>query len=363
MNIVASADRPIRILLLEDSADDAELIQRQLRQSGLAFTAERVETRAAFAQALERFGPHVVICDYKLPGFDGRSALRLVNQQPVRPPVIVVSGALTDEEAVDLVKAGAADFVLKDRLARLGSAVQRAVAEAEGALARRAAEAAVRRERALAERERQIHEESIRRSLEESIHAVARAVEKRDPYTAGHQCRVAHLAGVIGRELGLPADRVRGLEFAAGIHDLGKIAVPAEILSKPGRLTRPEYELVKHHAQAGYEILQDVRFVWPVAQMIRQHHERLDGSGYPCGLMGDRILPEAKIIAVADVVEAMAGRRPYRAALGIEAALMEISRGRGAQYDAAAADACLRLFREKDYHLPPTEPASCPAMR
>lgn len=343
--------RPVRILQLEDSADDAELLHRQLRKSGLDFVVERVETREAFVRGLHEFAPDIVISDYKLPAFDGRSALQVAAREAAGLPVIIVSGVLSDEGAVELIKAGAADFVLKDRLARLGPAVQRALAEAREVIARHAAEAAVQRERAQAERERRIYEERVRSSLEQSIHAVASAVEKRDPYTAGHQCRVAHLAGAIARDLGLDADRIRGLEFAAGVHDLGKIMVPAEILSKPGLLSPLEFEIVKAHAEAGYEILKDVQFVWPVAEMIRQHHERLDGTGYPRGLRSGQILLEAKIIAVADVVEAMAGPRPYRVGLGVDRALAEITRGRGVSYDADAVDACVTLFRGKGYHI------------
>jgi PAS domain S-box-containing protein len=193
------------------------------------------------------------------------------------------------------------------------------------------------------------HAEILRQSLEDSIKAIADTVVARDPYTAGHQTRVGQLAVAIAREMGLPEDTVHGIELAAGIHDLGKVSVPAEILSKPGRLTDIEYMLVKQHVQSGYDILKDIRFPWPIATMVWQHHERMNGSGYPQGLKGDQILLESRILAVADVVEAMASHRPYRPALGIETALEEIERGRGSTYDAAVADACLKLFHEKRF--------------
>ena len=193
------------------------------------------------------------------------------------------------------------------------------------------------------------HSEILRSSLEDSIKAIAGTVEMRDPYTAGHQRRVGELAAAIAQELGLPAHTIHGIELAASIHDLGKISVPAEILSKPSKLTDVEYMLLKNHAQAGYDILKDIKFPWPIATMVFQHHERLDGSGYPQGLKGDPILLESRIMAVADVVEAMASHRPYRAALGIELALKEIEQGRGTAYDAAVVDACLRLFAEKRF--------------
>lgn len=214
------------------------------------------------------------------------------------------------------------------------------------------AEAAARYECMQAERRRAEFEESVRCRLEESMRALAAAVAMRDPYTAGHESRVADLAGAIGRFLRLDADRVRGIELAASIHDVGKIGVPTEILGKPGRLTATEMEMVRSHAQAGYEIVKNVRFAWPIAQMVWQHHERLDGSGYPRGLKGDQIMLEARIISVADVVDAMAGARPYRAALGIDAALAEIIKGRGTLYDTRVVDACVALFRERGYRLP-----------
>jgi len=193
------------------------------------------------------------------------------------------------------------------------------------------------------------HQEILRKSLEDSVHAIASTLEMRDPYTAGHQSRVAQLANAIARELGLPKDEIHGIELAANIHDLGKIKVPAEILSKPGKLTNLEYELIKVHAQAGYDILKEIEFPWPIADMVLQHHERLDGSGYPQGLKGEQILPEAKILAVADVVEAMASHRPYRPSLGIAAALAEIEKKRGTAFDPAVVDACLKLFGEGQF--------------
>jgi len=174
----------------------------------------------------------------------------------------------------------------------------------------------------------------------------------RDPYTAGHERRVAEIAVVIGAELGFDARRQEGLRVAGHLHDVGKITIPSEILSKPGRISAVEYQLIQGHARAGYDVLKGVEFPWPVAQVALQHHERMDGSGYPQGLKGEAILFEARIMAVADVVESMSSHRPYRPALGVEAALAEIERGRGALYDPVVADACLKLFREKAYAIP-----------
>lgn len=184
----------------------------------------------------------------------------------------------------------------------------------------------------------------LRKLLLDSIHAMSIALEFRDPYTAGHQNRVAALAVAIGEELGLPEEQISGLKLAGIVHDIGKINVPSDILSRPGKLTVPEYQLVQVHAEAGYTILKDVDYPWPIAETVYQHHERLDGSGYPRGLSGDDIILEAKIIAVADVVEAMASHRPYRPALGIEKALDEIKKNAGTLYDLKNVEVCVSIF-------------------
>ena len=183
------------------------------------------------------------------------------------------------------------------------------------------------------------------------IQAIALTVETRDPYTAGHQRRVAELSFAIAQEMGLPAEKINGLRMAAMIHDLGKISVPAEILSKPAKLSDIEFSLIKVHAEVGYGILKDIDFPWPVARMVLEHHERMNGSGYPNKLTGENLLIESRIMAVADVVEAIASFRPYRPPFGIEVALDEIEKNKGILYDPEVVDACLRLFKEKGYHL------------
>jgi len=191
----------------------------------------------------------------------------------------------------------------------------------------------------------------LERSMEGTVQALAATVETRDPYTAGHQRRVALIATAIAKEMGLADDTVRELELAASIHDIGKINVPAEILSKPGKLSSIEFELIKTHAEAGFQIVKNIDFAWPVSEIIRQHHERLDGKGYPRGLKAEQILPEAKILAVADVVEAMSSHRPYRQSKGVDTALEEIDRNRGTQFDTDVVDACLKLFRERGFKI------------
>jgi HD-GYP domain-containing protein (c-di-GMP phosphodiesterase class II) len=189
----------------------------------------------------------------------------------------------------------------------------------------------------------------LQRTVLQTIEAMARVVEMRDPYTAGHQRRAAELACAIAEELGLPEDRIRGIQMAALIHDIGKIGVPAEILNKPAKLSNPEFDLVKVHPRIGYDILKEIDFPWPIAQTVLQHHERINGSGYPSCLKGEEILLESRILGVADVVEAMASHRPYRPAFSIEEALQEVSRNSGTLYDAGIVDICLRLFKEKGF--------------
>jgi len=192
-------------------------------------------------------------------------------------------------------------------------------------------------------------EAGLKNSLIGTIGAICKAVEARDPYTSGHQQRVSRLARTIAQEMGLNSDQIEGVRMGATIHDIGKIQVPSEILSKPSVLNELEYELIKAHAEVGYEILKDIEFPWPIADIAHQHHERMDGSGYPQGLKGDEICIEAKIVAVADVVEAIGSHRPYRAAIGVEAALNEITAHRGRWYDPVVVDACLKVFQDKKF--------------
>lgn len=191
----------------------------------------------------------------------------------------------------------------------------------------------------------------LRKAMEGAIKAMVQVAEAKDPYTAGHQRRVAKLARVIAQTMGLTESMIDGIRMAASIHDIGKIAVPVEILSKPSKLSDLEFSLIKTHSQAGYDILEGIEFPWPIARIIQQHHEKIDGSGYPQGLKGLDIMIEARIVCVADVVEAMASHRPYRPSLGIDKALEEVKENRGKLYDKDVADACIYLFKEKGFIL------------
>lgn len=191
----------------------------------------------------------------------------------------------------------------------------------------------------------------LKKSAGVTIQVMVSALEARDPYTAGHQLRSAELACAIAKEMGLPDEKIEGIRMAGCIHDIGKLSVPAELLTKPTRLSNLEFSLIKEHPSSGYEMLKNVESPWPLAQVVYQHHERMDGSGYPRQLKGEEIILEARIMAVSDVVEAMASHRPYRPSLGLEAALKEIEKNKGVLYDSSVVDACLKLFRDKGYQL------------
>lgn len=330
----------LRILMVEDSPADIELIEHELHKGGLVFEAVLVDAEEAFSTALKEFKPDLILCDYHVPGFSGTSALGIAILQYPDVPFIFVSGMIGEEFAVDMMKAGANDYVLKDKLFRLVPAVKRALDENRERWGRREAEAGLAESLARTEK-----------VLDQTVDALASVTEIKDPYTAGHQLRVARLAWAIAGEIGLSPDLMDGIRVAGILHDIGKIAVPSEILTKPGKLDEIEFSLIKKHSRTGFEILKGIEFPWPVAQAVLQHHERIDGSGYPGGVSGNQIIPEAGILAVADVVEAMASHRPYRPAWSIETALDDIEKGKGMVYDPEVVEATLRLFREKGYIL------------
>jgi len=245
-------------------------------------------------------------------------------------------------------------FTLNEVLINITNALRRRNLEIQTRLHRENLEQMVQQRTAeLKERETTLQHtvQNLQRFTEGIIQAMALTVETRDPYTAGHQRRVADLAYAIAVEMGLTEVKIEGVRMSGVIHDLGKISVPAEILSKTGRITKAEYMIIKTHPQVGYDILKDIEFPWPVGQIVLQHHERMDGSGYPDALSGKDILIEARIMAVADVLEAMASHRPYRPALGIDIALEEIAKNKGVFYDTEVAEACLRIFSEKQFKL------------
>ena len=330
----------MNILIVEDVPTDAELCEREVRKVLGSCQFQVVETRHEYLAALREFLPDLILCDYSMPGFDGLSALRLALEYSPETPFIMVTGSVTENVAVECMKAGAWDYIIKEHIKRLGPAVLNALEKKQTLVTKRKAE-----------EEREAAYQALDKALNDSITAMSKMVEMRDPYTAGHQTKVADLSVAIAREVKLPEEHVKYLRIAALIHDIGKIHIPSDILNKPGKLRDMEWELIRIHAQGSYDILKSIEFPWPIAQIAWQHHERLDGSGYPNGLAGDQILLEAKILAVADVVDAMSSYRPYRPALGIDKALEEISQNSGVLYDTAIVDACLKLFRNDSYKL------------
>jgi HD-GYP domain-containing protein (c-di-GMP phosphodiesterase class II) len=256
------------------------------------------------------------------------------------------------QEIVQLASALSAKWQAEQQVAALNSNLEQLVSLRTGELQR--SNEQLRREvhhRRHVQRQLQQSLQHMKTIIGGTVMAIAMTVEKRDPYTSGHQHRVAELSKAIGAELGLPEDQLEGLFIASAIHDIGKISLPAEILSKPSQLSPIEMSLVQAHAQAGYDILKSVEFPWPVANIVLQHHERLNGTGYPQGLTGEAILPEARIVGVADVVETMSSHRPYRPSMGLDKALDEITAQKGILYDPVAVDACLALIRQKRFEF------------
>jgi response regulator RpfG family c-di-GMP phosphodiesterase len=279
----------------------------------------------------------LALCDVNMPGESGIDLARHIASEYEDTAVIILTAVDDPKTADAAIEAGTYGYIIKP------FNPNELIINIRNALRRRKLEIASRMYRQ--DLEQMVKERTVRLqgALEGIIQAMTRTVESRDPYTAGHQHRVADLAVVIAMEMNLPKDQIEGIRMGGKIHDLGKISVPAEILSKPSRLTEIEFALIKTHPMIGYEIIADIEFPWPIAQMILQHHEKMNGSGYPQGLSGEDILLEARILCVADVVEAMASHRPYRPALGIEKALDEISKNKGVFYDPEVVDALLRL--------------------
>ena len=445
--------KSLNILILEDNPDDAELVVAELEKEGRIINWNRVDTEQDFKKSLKE-SPDLILADYNLPSFNALDALKIKQEISPAIPLIIVSGTIGEEFAVECIKAGATDYVLKDRLYRLGPVIERALKEVTEYKSHKQAEDLFKKiflnspnaifiiqkgkfklvnpqfvkesgfseeellnkdsfkfvypkdkekvreiviknlkgelsspfefrgvlkngevvwalqvvtsisyqgERAVlgnfqditeikrSQKELEQSYRQLQKTMQDIVKIIAKVVEVKDPYTAGHQYRVSQLAARIAKELKLCPDKLEGIRIASLVHDIGKISIPAEILSKPTKLNEIEYSLIKGHSQIGADILKTIDFPWPVAEIILQHHERLDGSGYPQGLKGDEILPEARIMGVADVVEAMSSHRPYRPALGIDKALEEISQNKGILYDPEVVDTCIKLFKEKEF--------------
>jgi len=333
-------DQSLRVLMVDDSEDDVLLVVRHLQIGGYNPVYQWVDESAGMKKALQEKQWDIILCDYQMPRFDVSSAIALLNEFNKDIPLIIVSGNTEENAIVKCLHLGAKDYVVKDSLHRLDSVINRELAAAEN-----------RKKRKQAGSTHPPTMDNLKNAVGSTILAMASAAEARYPYTSGHQHRTAELVCSIGEEMELSREMMDGLRIAAYIHDVGNLYIPLNILTKPDKLTSSEFSIVKEHAKHGYEMLKNVESCCPLAKIVYQHHERMNGSGYPENLRGDEILMEARILAVSDVVESMSSQRPHRPSLGIHAALEEIEGNKNVLYDGIVADTCLKLFREKGYRL------------
>lgn len=448
----------VSILFVEDLVSDAELakleITRGLADWDLSLRFLTTDNWEGFLDAISTFKPTLIVSDFMMPGFSGMEVIELTLQHAPNIPVIILTGSINEETAVECMKAGATDYVIKEHISRLPFAVKDAIKrkkeEELRTSAERALEESERKFRLIAEKasdliyrielypeqkfsyvspsstkltgytpedhyanpnlgfelvhpddreklrdllehvdrspvvlrwikkngevvwaeqlnvpvydndgrliaiegiardvtERQKANEALKRAFNSVVSVLSDMLNLKDPYTQFHEKNVAKLALEIAERMGLDEFTIESIRVASMVHDIGKINIPTEILSKPGKLSDIEFEMIKKHPETAYEILRKVDLPWPVADIVYQHHERLDGSGYPRHLKSDEILLEAKIIIVADVVEAMSSHRPYRAALGFEAAIEEIKKNAGVLYDAEIVQICTSILEE-----------------
>jgi putative two-component system response regulator len=334
----ANEKTDVHVLVVDDERSIRSLVEIVVGKMGLECTVAGDGIEAL--EVLNKRKVDVVITDIDMPRLNGIQLISAIREK-YDSDIIVMTGFIEDYSYSELIADGASDFMEKPiNVKELMIRLRRILKEREMIAARNQAEAELKQSWL-----------QVRKSLEGTIDALGRTMEIRDAYTYGHQKRVRRLACEIAGEMNLTQDQQDGLRLAGIVHDIGKISIPSEILSKPGQLTEIEYQLIKIHPESGYDILKDIEFTHPVAEIVLQHHERINGSGYPKGLKGAEILLEARVLAVADVVEAMASHRPYRPAKGIDAALEEIEKTKGGLYDPGVVDACLRLFHEKGYVL------------
>ena len=339
------------ILIIDDDESTSRTLSLIFREKGYQ-TGTASTGREALEKAQRRFF-NVALLDIKLPDMEGLELLAPLKQMHPDMMVLLVTAYASMETAVQALNEGASAYITKPfKVDSILTTVRDALEKQRLVMEnKRLYETAQRElaERKRAEEESKRYSEKLQKLIENITKAIALTTEMRDPYTSGHQRRVTQLAYAIGKKMGLSKKVIAGIRVAGSLHDIGKMYIPGEILTKPGKLTEIEFDMIRTHPEAGYSIVKMIEFPWPVAPIVLQHHERMDGSGYPAGLMAKDILLEARILGVADVVEAMASHRPYRPALGIDKALAEISQKRGSLYDPAVVDVCLKLFAEKKF--------------
>lgn len=355
--IAAASDLPSmpmtgNVVIVDDNPNNLQVLGSILQEAG--YKVRPALSGEIALRAIAASPPDIILLDIRMPGLDGYETCRRIKAAPESReiPVIFISALHEIEDKLSAFRAGGVDYIAKpfqadEVLARVRThlTLYRMQRQLETLVDERTRELRIAFESLQKSQERQ------HRMLVQTIQAIALTIEKRDPYTAGHQARVADLAYAIGKQAGLAAERLEGLRLSGMIHDIGKIYLPAEILNRPGRLTEAEFALIRTHPEVGRDIVADIEFPWPVAETIVQHHERLDGSGYPRGLKGGEILLEAQILAVADVVEAMASHRPYRPALGIGAALAAIREGSNRQFNPEIVAICAEMIESGAYRL------------
>ncbi|WP_461208296.1 HD-GYP domain-containing protein [Desulfocurvus sp. DL9XJH121] len=330
---------PERILFVDDDTKILTSIRRMLGRKYDIVTATSAKEGLSLIATAPPFA--LVISDIRMAGMDGLKFLAMLRKNDPQRILMVLTGYADLENALSAVNNGHVFRILSKPITQQD--LEKAIDDG------------LRQRRLLLDQQEIVFLRRLKDAMEGIITGFGILVEARDPYTAGHQRNVTGLAVAIAETMGMSHDHIQGLRLAAGVHDIGKLYVPAEFLNRPGRLTPEELAIIKAHPNVGYSILSPVEFPWPIAEMVRQHHERLDGGGYPLGLSGDDILPESRILAVADVVDAINSHRPYRPGKGINAAMAEIRTGSGIIYDRDAVRACIKVFEEDRFTLAVTE--------
>ena len=354
----------MKILIVDDIEENLYLLETLLKGSGYQVVAAKDGIEAL--DKLRKDSIDMIISDILMPKMDGFQLCRGCKKDDSLKniPFIFYTATYTDKKDEEFaLNLGAEKFLIKPVEPEVLLKILKEVIEAHKKGTLITSKKPLREEeiylaeynkRLIKKLEKKVldlekSEKRLRKTMEDTIYTIGKIAETRDPYTAGHQKNVSQLATFIAQEMKLPQDKIEGIRIASLVHDIGKISLPAEILNKPTKLSEIEYSLIKDHSQVGYDVLKSIEFPWSIAKIVLQHHERLDGSGYPKNLKGDKIMLEARIIGVVDVVEAMSSHRPYRPALGIDAALEEITQNKGVLYDPEVVDICLKLFKKKEF--------------
>ncbi len=327
-----------RILLVDDNQSVRDMLYNLLNQECYQCIIAKDVQEAE--QILSKSEIDLVISDIVMPGKESGLDLAQKVKQSYDSEIILMTGYVDEFSFDKIVGMGVSDFIPKPI-----SSTSELLMRIKQVLIKRLSY----KERDKAEEKLKNNIESMKQLLTGVVNTLSKTVDVRDPYTAGHQRRVAKLATLIAQELGLSEKQVMTIEMSGLMHDLGKLAIPQAILSKPHKLSELEFGLIKTHSQVGYDLLKNIKFPWPIAEIVLQHHEKLDGSGYPQGITGEEMLFESKVLCVADVVEAMGSHRPYRPALGVDVALEEITDKKEKLFDSRVVEACKRLFRERNY--------------